>query len=226
MKFKIAIAASMVALSGMAQAELIEGDLTATGDSLMAFDTDTGLEWMSLELTRNKSFDEILADLESNTSFSGYRFATQTEVEEMIFNVLGDRFSDDDRPIYPGGRYDDVSSTETLGSIMSIFGGTSPLSTTYANVYRDDTPGVMAMYGFYYYSPSSVYLHYKNGSVPEDEINRSQGYYIVSDSNASLSARNGEFDGYLNAVASDVPVPLFGLGALALSLLTLRRKPA
>jgi len=65
MKNFIGIAALVFAIqfSTSAKAELISTDFENQGDDLVTLDTDTGLEWLDLSLTRNNSMNNVNAVL-------------------------------------------------------------------------------------------------------------------------------------------------------------------
>jgi hypothetical protein len=72
-------ASAVLWLSISAGATLIEVDLAASGDGLITRDTDTGLDWLDLNLTLNLSYDEVAADIGVGLP-AGFRYATESEV--------------------------------------------------------------------------------------------------------------------------------------------------
>lgn len=55
-------------------------------------DLNTGLEWLDLSFTRGQSYNEVVSQLSSNPSLSGWRFATFDEFS-AIFTSRGYGFS-------------------------------------------------------------------------------------------------------------------------------------
>jgi hypothetical protein len=66
-------------LSISAGATLIETDLAVPGDGFITRDTDTGLDWLDLNLTLNLSYNEVIADIGVGLP-AGFRYATESEV--------------------------------------------------------------------------------------------------------------------------------------------------
>jgi hypothetical protein len=50
-------------------------------------DTDTGLEWLDLTLTRAESYDSVAAGLGGYTTTEGYRFATVSQVTTLFLDA-------------------------------------------------------------------------------------------------------------------------------------------
>lgn len=60
---------------------LIQQNLVpATGDHLITLDTETNLEWLSLDATANLSYLEVLGGAGGYTSTYGFRYATGQEI--------------------------------------------------------------------------------------------------------------------------------------------------
>lgn len=72
--------------STTANATLIEADYLTSGDNQAVFDTTTGLTWLDLTQTANLSYTAAgLLD-------SSYRYATNTEVEDLFSQFTGANF--------------------------------------------------------------------------------------------------------------------------------------
>lgn len=76
-------ASAVLWLSISAGATLIEVDLAAPGDGLITRDTDTGLDWLDLNVTLNLSYDEVIADIGVGLP-AGFRYATESEVVALF----------------------------------------------------------------------------------------------------------------------------------------------
>lgn len=69
-----------------AHAELISED-SAFGADTITLDTDTDLRWLDVDLTANRSFDDIAAQLGPGGEFEGYRHATVDEIMTLWMNA-------------------------------------------------------------------------------------------------------------------------------------------
>ncbi|MEO0974651.1 MAG: hypothetical protein AAFX85_16300, partial [Pseudomonadota bacterium] len=67
--------ALLLVASSVTRAELISGD-SEFGVDTVTVDTETGLEWLDWSVTRNRSFDDISAELMAGGEFDGFRYAT------------------------------------------------------------------------------------------------------------------------------------------------------
>ncbi len=69
------------------QTLLAVADLRSTGDCLLTQDTKTGLEWLDLNATVNRSYDDVAAGFGGYTT-SGFRFASRSEVDQLFANAI------------------------------------------------------------------------------------------------------------------------------------------
>jgi hypothetical protein len=74
----VGLAASSLA----ARAELISLD-SPFGAGTVTLDTETGLQWLDLDITAGRSFNDISGELGVGGEFEGYRFATTDEVLDL-----------------------------------------------------------------------------------------------------------------------------------------------
>lgn len=89
MKFKL-LGALLLLVSVQAGATLIERDLDSSGDGLITYDSDTGLEWLDLTSTTNQSFDQISARLiDLNDDLYGFRYANSVDLNILFFISAG-----------------------------------------------------------------------------------------------------------------------------------------
>ena len=63
-------------------------DLNTVGDSLIMRDSATGLEWLNLTATINRSYNDVLTQLGNGGEFEGWRYATVNETK-TIFSKFG-----------------------------------------------------------------------------------------------------------------------------------------
>lgn len=77
----------LLALSSNSYAGLIQYDWKATGDSSIIFDTQTKLEWLSLNETVGESYNYIESQLGGPGEYNGFRLATLNEVRALIENA-------------------------------------------------------------------------------------------------------------------------------------------
>ena len=76
----------LVVASLSANAALISADWKMAGDNLITQDTDSGLEWLNLLTTSGRSYGDISTKFGVNEEFEGWRYASQTEVQELTRN--------------------------------------------------------------------------------------------------------------------------------------------
>lgn len=77
----------LISLAPQAQAALVSTDWHAQGDSLITRDTSTGLEWLDLTASVNRSYTANLTQFGSGGTFSGFRYATANEVGQFFQNA-------------------------------------------------------------------------------------------------------------------------------------------
>ncbi len=82
MKYRDVLVVSLFILSsfGTGQAALIDQGITT-------LDTDSGLRWLDLTGTANRSFTDISGQLGLGGEFEGYRYASSAEVQSFIANA-------------------------------------------------------------------------------------------------------------------------------------------
>ncbi len=79
---------SALALWGAkAEATLVESDWNTIGDNAILIDSETQLEWLDLSLTAGLSFDYVSANLITNGDFEGFRYASRTELHQLLTNA-------------------------------------------------------------------------------------------------------------------------------------------
>lgn len=83
--FKGLVSGLALVVSSFTNASLIEVDYEGIvgADTAITLDTSTGLEWLDLTVTLNRSYNDILSNLDSGGEFEGWRFATRTDVIKL-----------------------------------------------------------------------------------------------------------------------------------------------
>lgn len=118
-------AAMMIGLALPAQSAIIDNGGFTT-------DTATNLDWLDLTQTLGMSYDNVSAQLVAGGTFDGWRFASGDEFNLLISNWTGSTVSSYDEVMWPKG---------TFGSLISMFGITSPTGAAYsAGLISDTTP--------------------------------------------------------------------------------------
>lgn len=85
----VSLATGAIALTPqVSQAALFSADLDQAGDGLITRDTRTGLEWLDLTPTINRSYAEVAGGLGGYTTDKGFRFATAAEVRGLFDSAL------------------------------------------------------------------------------------------------------------------------------------------
>ena len=77
-------------LTSPANATLISKDFASSGDGLLTFDSDTGLEWLDLSETLDQSYNDIIGGYGGFTTTHSFRYASNAEVLDLIDNAGGD----------------------------------------------------------------------------------------------------------------------------------------
>jgi hypothetical protein len=86
--FKTIISACLVIISVNVSAALISVDWKTPGDNLITRDTNSGLEWLDLTVTVERSANDIRSQILAGGEFEGWRFANAGNVE-TFFNAFG-----------------------------------------------------------------------------------------------------------------------------------------
>jgi hypothetical protein len=212
------IATALLLSINSAQAALVETDWKNTGDALATLDTETGIEWLDLNLTTNTSLSEMNTQLDN--TYLGWRFPTKQEV-----NDLADK-------LFPTIDFAH-SGTTTTHSAPSYSEDSQRFLSLFGTNYLGD-----AMFGIYHagsltnHDASLVFGLYENRTIYDDcsgcsPRHAQNGIFLVSDGGTTQSS---QLDPSLNAnnanyVAKDVSAPaLLGLMGLGLFGLAARRR--
>jgi hypothetical protein len=212
-----ALSLGVALFSGAANAEFSVVDWQEEGDSNIAQDSETGLDWLRLTNTQGMSINEVVDELGEGGDFEGWRLATSTEVQTMIENVYPQfDFSDDEgttvtySKTYTGGSdyYSALRTTwaETLGlRYYTTSSGSNRYWTGYGLYLNDEAnaeslaDNEVLMSGFGYRKSDGgqanqykyyAYIHndYSHADYSTDYSNASYGVYLVSDEPMSYLA--------------------------------------
>lgn len=97
-------------------ASLFERDLYSTDDALLTYDTSTGLEWLDVNFTVSRSYNEISVEFGAGGEFEGFRYASRTELLALLeITGISNTF----------GEYVDTGEAYRIFDFMRLFGYTS-----------------------------------------------------------------------------------------------------
>lgn len=167
-------------------------DLNNLNDKLVVLDTSTGIEWLRLQSTRNKTMNQVISQLETN--YKGWRLPTHDEVKDMYT-----RFS----ALY-GVTNPNVGDVETRGG--AYLNAAHGFVRTFGNssiIYRHigmflDSSGNAKVVGVYSdgYGPYAYYHGLGNNvflTVSKDYVyynGQVWGTFLVNDGGLTLSSIN------------------------------------
>lgn len=170
-------------------------------------DTATGLDWLDLTATRNRSYLDIAAQLGSGGEFAGWRFATSAEAQAIEME-LG---------VYQRILHSDSVGMARFAYATALFGDTFHQSDSFETGFRgitSDVPGTWCSN-----------CHYIMGLL-NDERNPSVGYYPYL-SGAIADSLVSPYDGSFLVRPSAVPITdtawLFGSSLVGLTGLARKR---
>ena len=75
----------MIATS--ANGSLLGIDWQTAGDKALTQDTTTGLQWLDLSASSNRSFSDVSTQLGVGGDFEGFRYASEVEVRTLFSNA-------------------------------------------------------------------------------------------------------------------------------------------
>ena len=204
MAFKSIIGAACTCLTVVtfnAVAAPIEADWLTSGDGLVTYDSNTGLEWLDLTVTANRTYNDISSLFDVGEEFEGWRYATSTELI-TLWNSFGgnDNF-------YSGYSVENKGLFSVIAPLMGDLRCNTGSCTigTGRTMWTTQDAFVSQMYG---------------GNISQEYIQINQG-------NWGVDYINSEFGSALVRVSS-VPIPaafwLFGSGLIGLIGIARRKK--
>lgn len=128
-KLSATLALSLLGISFPASthAALITRDFAAgSGDALLTYDSDTGLEWLDATITDGRSFTEVKAGWGGWTTTSGFRYATMAELRGLFVSA----------GVTPNFSYDTYSTPGDVTYVDRIIALTRLLGSTF--IYEDE----------------------------------------------------------------------------------------
>lgn len=72
------------------QAAIVDRDWINSGDDLITFDSNSGLEWLDVAQYKTDSTSIVENLLLSDVNLAGFRYASMSELEALIFHVTGE----------------------------------------------------------------------------------------------------------------------------------------
>jgi hypothetical protein len=194
------IATALVFSAVPAHAELLKTDWKTAGDSMGVLDTESGLEWLHLGQTVNKSIDDVSALLD--TTYAGWRLPEASEVGELFTNSFGVGFNQG---------ITQVSSIPDIASNWQAqFGGgyyQNSTQNTWFSTGRFLMDGIASLSGvtLTYRSSNGWITTFSNSQGSGGTVTRSSshGIFLVSDGGTTLSS---QLDPTINANNAEAPI--------------------
>ncbi|MCB5226482.1 hypothetical protein JAO78_006605 [Alishewanella sp. 16-MA] len=214
---KLLVIATLVAglISTQASAAFVSTDWKNAGDGFATLDTETGLEWLDLTATGNKSIDQVKSEL--GTIYMGWRIPTHQEIVNLAMNLYPINFSNGPH----------VTINENYGDQgiqHRLFGAN--LSGYYYGLYEKN--GQTFLFGRNEVNKYVWLEHLYSSSLLYKNIYA--GVYLVSDGGTTLSSINDPTININNPNApvnmADVSAPAGLAAAVALMLIFGARRKA
>ncbi len=219
----LAIAILGISPATLTHAALITRDFSdGSGDALLTYDSDTGLEWLDTTITDGRSFTEVKAGWNGWTTTSGFRYATMAELRRLFVSA----------GVMPNFLYDTYSTPSDVTDVDRIIALTRLFGPTF--IYEDEGSPLQrrSVMGFVAddYSDNPDYAGFgRYADVGFYQLGWTT-YAWAQDGSSTQVQRSGQYGGLgsflvRESVITPVPEPttlaLSGVGLLA--LLALRR---
>lgn len=223
------LAISLLGMSSatLTHAALITRDFVAgSGDALLTYDSNTGLEWLDSTITDGRSFTEVNAGWGGWTTKSGFRHATMAELRELFFSA----------GVTPNILYDTYSTPSDVTYVDRIIDLTRLLGPTF--IYEDEGSPMQrrSVMGFVAddYNDNPDYAGFgRYADIGFYQLGWTT-YAWAQDGSSTQVQRSGQYGGLgsflvRESVITPVPEPttlaLSGVGLLALLALRRNDKP-
>lgn len=121
----------------LVQQNLVPG----TGDHLITFDTETNLEWLSLNATANLSYLDVLGGAGGYTTTYGFRYATGQEISQLWQHAGITKFGLLQAVPFP------QSNHVAMETLIELMGGVALNSSTSSGSVLVQTQGMMKFRG-------------------------------------------------------------------------------
>ncbi len=196
------VGAGLLAASFNASAMPVSVDWQSAGDGLITFDAASGLEWLDLTYTTNRSYNDISSKFGAGLEFEGWRYANSGELAGLWTEFGGN------------GSYTGWSSANNglVDTITALMGETWCLSSPCAQNGRG-SQGILAdsngTYANFY-----AYMYDSDGTSTLDLLSNRWG-------TVSTAAEFARYGSYLvrESAPGSVPVPEPSIAVLMASAL-------
>lgn len=207
---KTLLAATLLAATGAAQAELVEFDWEVAGDGEVTLDTNSGKLWLDLDVTQDMSINQVKDLLANDVRFDGWRLPTSQEIQLLAKGLFASMGTLEHR--YSGWTVgiDERAEHALMGQPTAGY--------TYG-LYEMD--GGSYLFGS---GGNGLYLNYAWDSSSLDFHRRYEGVYLVSDT-SNVSVDSFVIDETMNATNVSAPIG-FAAAGLLLGLAGMRRRKA
>jgi hypothetical protein len=170
-----AISACVFAAAGSARAALLSVDDPFFGPGSITRDTATGLEWLDVPLSVNRTFAEVLDEFGPGGDFRGLRHATGEEITQL--------FEDADIPVIGnltiGGQQQNYPVAIDLIDLVGATGSQATFPET-RGFYDAASPGSIAVLDFLFVSHAPAYLVTVDGGFNNPELHWPHiGHWLV-----------------------------------------------
>lgn len=159
-------------------------DWKGAGDNMVVNDTLSGVSWLNLSATANKTISQVKGEL--GTVYAGWRLANKSEVSQLLSNIWGFDMGNIVEIESRSGAY--LSGARSFNTIMGIFNST--MRWTFGYVYDGGDSGIVRVAGSYLDGGYSWSLGVNTTVTTTDEKNYTftnadysyiRGVYLVRD---------------------------------------------
>lgn len=217
-----ALILASVLISAQANAAFVSTDWKSQGDAKATLDTETGLEWLDLNLTTGRSIFDVKQLIKEGGSLFGWRLPTVSEVESLMlrffpeWNLIPGTTSGIERATTNGYTMPEGLNFSTLFSLSVQLNFADSFAQWSTGMYSDDDGSTYSAGWFrqHFYANASVrnavgIHHPRSGESYRDTA---YGVFLVSDGGTTISSINNPMlnvknpNAPVNQVPADVPV--------------------
>ncbi|MEX0964056.1 MAG: hypothetical protein WDZ52_08475 [Pseudohongiellaceae bacterium] len=124
--------------SGIQPEQLQQRDLHNSGDRLVIYDPNTGLEWLQLTAGKDYTLEQMLAETRDGALFEGFSLASSAQVEQLILNhmnSMGQRLQE-------YALYSAFASIEPVQALVELMGNIPTVNNTlgFNGIVNDSLP--------------------------------------------------------------------------------------
>lgn len=220
---KLLLAILLIVNAGIANATIEQRDLIpGSNDKYITYDSTSNLEWLNLNYTKGRSFNEISNNW-GGLLDKGFRYATLPELAGLTnsYGLLLNQNYTNTSYLGGNGTIFSVTKTQSLITLIQNLGAT--LTSSNAGVVQQEWS-----YGLFAYNYSDEYgrLPYLGIGYQDTNSVINSSLAIGQTSSNSLSTGYGEMGSYLirTATVASIPEPqTYALAILGLFLLGMTR---